>query len=144
MGSLLSPQAAAEPEMPAQLPQDTPHQPWLAAPLQHKSQFKISSQGSNAWDLPWSEPPVHSPPHRSSFGLRRWCIVAEMGRGDEAVFAHAVAASGQAASGQGVIGDKLVGHSAFKRHNPMSDRFQVHRFAHVEFWTAEATMTWKR
>lgn len=42
------------------------------------------------------------------------------------------------------IGERLVGYAAFKRHNPNSDKFQVHSFAHVEFYTAEATMTWKR
>eukprot|EP00976_Prorocentrum_cordatum_P004612 90615-Prorocentrum_minimum.AAC.4 len=29
---------------------------------------------------------------------------------------------------------KLVGHANFKRHNPMSDRFTVHSFHHLDFW----------
>ena len=31
-------------------------------------------------------------------------------------------------------GNKLVGAKNFKRHNPKSDRFPLHRFHHVEFW----------
>lgn len=70
-----------------------------------------------------------------------------MGRGDEAVFQHAMIANGsgnQEISSTWAIGDKLVGHAGFKRHNPNSDKFTVHKFHHVEFWTGEATMTWKR
>jgi 4-hydroxyphenylpyruvate dioxygenase len=52
------------------------------------------------------------------------------------------AADGQNAAA--AIGEKLVGYAAFKRQNPRSDKFVVHRFHHVEFWTGEATMTWKR
>jgi len=29
---------------------------------------------------------------------------------------------------------KLVGHKNFKRVNPFSDRFHVHRFHHLEYW----------
>lgn len=29
---------------------------------------------------------------------------------------------------------KLVGAKNFKRNNPNSDRFPLHRFHHVEFW----------
>jgi 4-hydroxyphenylpyruvate dioxygenase len=39
---------------------------------------------------------------------------------------------------------QLVGFDNFKRHNPHSDRFAVHRFHHVEFWCADATNTYKR
>ena len=41
-------------------------------------------------------------------------------------------------------GFQLVGASNFKRSNPMTDRFEVDRFHHVEFWCADATSTWKR
>ena len=34
---------------------------------------------------------------------------------------------------------KLVGYKNFKRHNPRSDKFQVKKFHHVEFWCADAT-----
>lgn len=40
--------------------------------------------------------------------------------------------------------NELVGMKGFKRHNPMSDRFQVHKFHHVEFWCGDATNTSKR
>jgi hypothetical protein len=33
---------------------------------------------------------------------------------------------------------KLVGHSNFKRSNPLSDRFGIQRFHHIEFWCAPA------
>ncbi len=33
---------------------------------------------------------------------------------------------------------KLVGFANFKRHNPMSDRFQINRFRHIEFYTSDA------
>ena len=39
---------------------------------------------------------------------------------------------------------KLVGHKHFKRHNPMTDRFPLHRFHHVEFWCGDATNTSSR
>lgn len=39
---------------------------------------------------------------------------------------------------------QLVGHSNFKRHNPRSDRFEAHKFDHVEFWCGDATTTSKR
>jgi hypothetical protein len=29
---------------------------------------------------------------------------------------------------------KLVGHSNFKRNNTLSDKFEVLRFHHIEFW----------
>lgn len=41
-------------------------------------------------------------------------------------------------------GFKLVGYSNFVRFNPKSDRFQVKRFHHVEFWCADATNTARR
>lgn len=34
---------------------------------------------------------------------------------------------------------KLVGFNRFVRTNPRSDRFPVHSFHHIEFWTADAT-----
>ncbi|XP_057461157.1 4-hydroxyphenylpyruvate dioxygenase [Actinidia eriantha] len=36
---------------------------------------------------------------------------------------------------------KLVGYANFVRTNPWSDRFQVKRFHHVEFWCSDATNT---
>jgi hypothetical protein len=39
---------------------------------------------------------------------------------------------------------ELVGYTNFKRHNPRSDKFGVHKFHHVEFWCADATNTFKR
>lgn len=41
-------------------------------------------------------------------------------------------------------GVRLVGYNNFVRHNPMSDRFTVHKFHHVEFWCADATNAYKR
>ncbi|EGZ24931.1 hypothetical protein PHYSODRAFT_539872 [Phytophthora sojae] len=34
---------------------------------------------------------------------------------------------------------KLVGNKNFKRHNPMSDRFDVQKFHHIEFFCLDAT-----
>ncbi|GLE10064.1 hypothetical protein PINS_up022059 [Pythium insidiosum] len=39
---------------------------------------------------------------------------------------------------------KLVGFKNFVRHNPMSDKFEVKRFNHVEFYTSDATNVYKR
>ncbi|DBA02629.1 TPA: hypothetical protein N0F65_012001, partial [Lagenidium giganteum] len=39
---------------------------------------------------------------------------------------------------------KLVGHQNFVRHNPMSDKFEVKKFHHVEFYTSDATNVYKR
>jgi 4-hydroxyphenylpyruvate dioxygenase len=39
---------------------------------------------------------------------------------------------------------QLVGYDNFKRSNPRSDRFTVHRFHHIEFWCGDATNTYKR
>ncbi|KAJ0408336.1 hypothetical protein ATCC90586_000077 [Pythium insidiosum] len=39
---------------------------------------------------------------------------------------------------------KLVGFKNFVRHNPMSDKFDVKRFNHVEFYTSDATNVYKR
>ncbi|MDA9097678.1 4-hydroxyphenylpyruvate dioxygenase [bacterium] len=39
---------------------------------------------------------------------------------------------------------KLVGYKNFKRHNPLSDRFAMHGFHHVEFWCGDATTTASR
>eukprot|EP00262_Sarcandra_glabra_P007755 TRINITY_DN20693_c0_g1_i1.p1 TRINITY_DN20693_c0_g1~~TRINITY_DN20693_c0_g1_i1.p1 ORF type:complete len:441 (+),score=15.09 TRINITY_DN20693_c0_g1_i1:53-1375(+) len=41
-------------------------------------------------------------------------------------------------------GLKLVGYSNFVRTNPLSDRFPVKRFHHIEFWCADATNTSRR
>ncbi|KAH7372775.1 hypothetical protein KP509_17G020200 [Ceratopteris richardii] len=38
----------------------------------------------------------------------------------------------------------LVGCQKFVRKNPLSDRFKVHRFHHIEFWCGDATNTWRR
>eukprot|EP00798_Chlamydomonas_sp_ICE-L_P024026 gene24026-9601_t len=38
----------------------------------------------------------------------------------------------------------LVGAANFVRQNPRSDLFKVQRFHHIEFWTADATSTYKR
>ncbi|KIY94741.1 hypothetical protein MNEG_13223, partial [Monoraphidium neglectum] len=56
--------------------------------------------------------------------------------------AGAIAEGGDAAGVQAPL--KLVGYDKFKRHNPKSDRFKVHRFHHIEFWCADATNTYKR
>lgn len=39
---------------------------------------------------------------------------------------------------------KLVGFNNFVRHNPLSDKFEVRRFGHLEFWCSDATSTYKR
>ena len=57
-----------------------------------------------------------------------------------------------AAGGEGAAGGAppprapvaLVGYDNFKRSNPRSDLFGVHRFHHIEFWCADATNTYKR
>jgi 4-hydroxyphenylpyruvate dioxygenase len=36
---------------------------------------------------------------------------------------------------------KLVGFDNFKRHNPLSDKFDVQRFHHIEFYTSDASNT---
>ncbi|KAF5831174.1 p-hydroxyphenylpyruvate dioxygenase [Dunaliella salina] len=41
-------------------------------------------------------------------------------------------------------GFQLKGAANFKRHNPKTDKFFVHRFHSVEFWCADATNTYKR
>ncbi|KAJ9540431.1 hypothetical protein OSB04_026937 [Centaurea solstitialis] len=41
-------------------------------------------------------------------------------------------------------GFKLVGFNNFTRVNPMSDKFSVKRFHHVEFWCSDATNTARR
>jgi hypothetical protein len=38
----------------------------------------------------------------------------------------------------------LVGHKGFKRSNPLSDRFPIYGFHHVEFWCSDATNTSRR
>lgn len=52
--------------------------------------------------------------------------------------------SGGASDGSARPQVKLVGHSNFKRHNPHSDKFAIHKFHHVEFWCGDATNTFKR
>lgn len=39
---------------------------------------------------------------------------------------------------------QLVGYNNFKRHNPHSDKFEMHKFHHIEFWCHDATNTFKR
>jgi 4-hydroxyphenylpyruvate dioxygenase len=41
-------------------------------------------------------------------------------------------------------GIRLVGYKNFVRHNPLSDKFAVHKFHHIEFWCTDATTTYKR
>jgi len=38
----------------------------------------------------------------------------------------------------------LVGFSNFKRSNPLSDKFETHKFHHIEFWCGDATNTSRR
>lgn len=38
----------------------------------------------------------------------------------------------------------LVGCKNFVRKNPLTDRFRVHRFHHIEFWCGDAGNTWRR
>jgi 4-hydroxyphenylpyruvate dioxygenase len=38
----------------------------------------------------------------------------------------------------------LVGHANFVRHNPMSDRFNMIKFHHIEYWTSDAVNTGRR
>ncbi len=38
----------------------------------------------------------------------------------------------------------LVGYANFVRSNPRSDRFDVLKFHHIEFWCTDATNTYKR
>ena len=38
----------------------------------------------------------------------------------------------------------LVGAKGFKRQNPLTDLFPIHRFHHVEFWCGDATSTSRR
>eukprot|EP01031_Cornospumella_fuschlensis_P049634 gene49634-60763_t len=39
---------------------------------------------------------------------------------------------------------QLVGHKNFVRHNPMTDRFDIKKFHHIEFWCLDATNVSKR
>jgi hypothetical protein len=39
---------------------------------------------------------------------------------------------------------KLLGCDHFVRHNPMTDRFDMQRFHHLEFYALDATTTAKR
>jgi len=39
---------------------------------------------------------------------------------------------------------RLVGHDNFVRHNPLSDKFRVDRFHHIEFWCSDATNVARR
>ncbi|KDD74142.1 hypothetical protein H632_c1538p1, partial [Helicosporidium sp. ATCC 50920] len=39
---------------------------------------------------------------------------------------------------------QLVGHKVFKRNNPMTDRFPMHKFLHFEFYCQDATNVSKR
>jgi 4-hydroxyphenylpyruvate dioxygenase len=39
---------------------------------------------------------------------------------------------------------KLVGFANFKRSNPRSDKFDIQRFHHIEFFTLDATSLCKR
>ena len=46
--------------------------------------------------------------------------------------------------GSGPSSKKLVGWDNFVRHNPMSDRFGILDFDHIEFWCGDATNTARR
>eukprot|EP00877_Chromochloris_zofingiensis_P009722 jgi/Chrzof1/5002/Cz15g08050.t1 len=53
--------------------------------------------------------------------------------------------AGGAATAQGPAPEvKLVGYNNFKRHNPHTDKFGIHRFHHIEFWCGDATNCYKR
>ena len=39
---------------------------------------------------------------------------------------------------------KLVGFDNFVRHNPLTDKFDIIRFHHVEFYTSDATNVSRR
>ncbi|KAL4441075.1 hypothetical protein ABPG77_010506 [Micractinium sp. CCAP 211/92] len=51
------------------------------------------------------------------------------------------AATAGSAAADGEHKMQLVGYANFKRHNPRSDRFPMHKFHHVEFWCGDATTT---
>lgn len=42
------------------------------------------------------------------------------------------------------IARKLVGAKGFQRHNPLTDKFPIHRFHHFEFYCGDATNTSRR
>lgn len=46
--------------------------------------------------------------------------------------------------GTGASSKRLVGHDNFKMHNPMTDRFEMLDFDHLEIWCADATSTARR
>jgi 4-hydroxyphenylpyruvate dioxygenase len=68
-----------------------------------------------------------------------------MGRGgaNDARVAEGIGASA-AADGVGRPDRTLGGFKNYTRSNPLSDRFKVHKFHHVEFWCGDATNTSKR
>jgi len=39
---------------------------------------------------------------------------------------------------------KLVGHDNFVRNNPLSDKFEIKKFHHIEFYTSDAINTSRR
>lgn len=49
-----------------------------------------------------------------------------------------------AAPAHGGGGIRLVGYNNFVRRNPLSDKFKIHKFHHVEFWCGDATNAYKR
>ncbi|PNH07462.1 4-hydroxyphenylpyruvate dioxygenase [Tetrabaena socialis] len=53
-------------------------------------------------------------------------------------------AGGAATPGGREGGMRLVGYNNFVRQNPLSDKFAVHKFHHIEFWCGDATNTYKR
>lgn len=57
--------------------------------------------------------------------------------------AEAGSANGKPAPANTIF-QQLVGHKNFVRSNPLSDKFAVHKFHHVEFYTADATNTYNR
>lgn len=52
--------------------------------------------------------------------------------------------AGGAGTGDREGGIKLVGYKNFVRQNPLSDKFTVHKFHHIDFWCGDATNTSKR
>lgn len=57
---------------------------------------------------------------------------------------HSENAAGAATSAGNGAQRTLTGYKGFTRSNPMSDRFNVRKFDHVEFWCGDAVNTSRR
>lgn len=57
---------------------------------------------------------------------------------------HSENAAGAATSAGNGAQRTLTGYKGFTRSNPMSDRFNVKKFDHVEFWCGDAVNTSRR